>query len=223
MISQKLAHLDSEPIAYTPVDNGREIWTEGRELLHDSIIQDLYSEAAEVPCEHRAIIAGGLGGAGKTTILTEYAGIDLSQYLVINPDNIKEEMARRGMIPEVGRLSPMEASDLAHEESSYVAQQLALRAQGDGKNLIWDITMSTEESTAKRIQNLREDSYSDIEGIFVDIPTETSVERTEARHRKGHNEWLSGHGLGGRYVPHEVIRGQADEEWGSKNRRTSSQ
>lgn len=114
----------------------------------------------------------------------------------------------------------MEASDLAHEESSYVAQQLALRAQGDGKNLIWDITMSTEESTARRIQNLREDSYSDIEGIFVDIQTETSVERTEARHRKGHNEWLSGHGLGGRYVPPEVIRGQADEEWGSKNRRT---
>ncbi len=202
------------------VDNGREIWTEERELLHDSIIQDLYSKAAEIPCEHRAIIAGGLGGAGKTTILTEYAGIDLSRYLMINPDSIKEEMARRGMIPEVGRLSPMEASDLAHEESSYLAQQLALRAQADGKNLIWDITMSTEKSTSRRIQHLREGNYSQIDGIFVDIPTEASIKRTEARHREGHNEWLAGRGLGGRYVPPEVIRGQNDNEWGSQNRRT---
>ena len=54
-------------------------------------------------------------------------------------------MARRGMIPEVEGLSPMEASDLVHEESSYLARQLALRAQADGKNLIWDITMSDQE------------------------------------------------------------------------------
>ena len=42
----------------------------------------------------------------------------MSQYLMINPDDIKEEMARRGMVPEIEGLSPMEASDLVHEESS---------------------------------------------------------------------------------------------------------
>ncbi len=35
------------------------------------IIDDLYAEAAAVPCEHKAIVAGGLAGAGKTTVLTE--------------------------------------------------------------------------------------------------------------------------------------------------------
>ena len=43
-----------------------------------------------VPCERKAIVAGGLPGAGKTTVLPEFAGIDLSQYLMINPDVIKE-------------------------------------------------------------------------------------------------------------------------------------
>ena len=38
-------------------------------------------------------MAGGLGGAGKSTVLEKYAGIDRSKYLTINPDDIKEEMA----------------------------------------------------------------------------------------------------------------------------------
>ncbi len=52
---------------------------------------------------------------------------------MINPDDIKEEMAKRGMIPEVGGLSPMEASDLVHEESSDVAKRLAVRACAAGR------------------------------------------------------------------------------------------
>ena len=38
---------------------------------------------------------------------------------MINPDDIKEELAQRGMVPEIDGLSPMEATDLVHEESSY--------------------------------------------------------------------------------------------------------
>ena len=114
----------------------------------------------------KAIIAGGLGGAGKTTVLTEHANIDLSQYLMINPDDIKAEMARRGMIPEVKGLSPMEAADLVHEESSYLALRLALRAQRDGKNVIWDITMSTKKGAEGRIDDLRSAGYNEIDGTL---------------------------------------------------------
>ena len=83
--------------------------------------------------------------------LQQHAGIDWSQYLMINPDDIKEEMARRGMIPEIDGLSPMEASELVHEESSYLASQLAIRAQADGKNLIWDITMSIDKKPSSEL------------------------------------------------------------------------
>lgn len=202
------------------IDLDRKEWTVERNRLQGSLVADLYDRANEVPCDRQAIIAGGLGGAGKTTTLTGQAGIDLSRYLIINPDDIKEEMAHRGMIPELDKLSPMEASDLAHEESSYIAKRLALRATADGKNIIWDITMSSQESTEARINNLHDAGYERIEGIFVDIPPDLSITRTESRHREGHEQWRSGQGFGGRFVPPEVTKHQLDTEWGSKNRRT---
>jgi Zeta toxin len=202
------------------VDPAKEIWSIERTLQHDSLLADIYDQAAGVPCEYKAIIAGGLSGAGKSTVLANHPEIDRSQYLTINPDDIKEEMARRNMIPEVEGLSPMEASDLVHEESSYLARQLALRAQADGKNLIWDITMSDLQKTEKRIQDLREAGYSKIDGIFVEIPIETSLRRTEERYWTDQNKWFSGQGIGGRLIPPDVILRQRDDEWGSCNRKT---
>ena len=200
-------------------DPDRQQWTAERDRIHGEIVKDIYIEASSVPCEYRAIIAGGLGGAGKSTVLSEQLGIDKSQFLTINPDDIKERLARRGLVPEIQGLSPMEASDLVHEESSIIAKQLAHRAQLDGKNLIWDITMSSQESTQDRIDDLRSAGYSRIDAVFVDIPIETSIRRTQARHHEGHDKWRAGEGLGGRYVPPEVILRQADPDWGTKNRK----
>jgi predicted kinase len=204
-------------------DPDNEQWSYDRVLIQDSIIRDLYTAASDVPCDRRAILAGGLPGAGKTTVLDQHAGIDRSHFLTINPDDIKEEMAKRDMIPEVAGLTPMEASDLVHEESSYIAKQLALRATADGKNVIWDITMSSRASTESRIVDLRAAGYSQVEGIFVDIPIEVATHRSDARHREGHDDYGAGHGQGGRFVPAEVIAAQADPDWGSRNRRTFEQ
>lgn len=209
------AHLSTDNVH--TINPDKNIWSDERTGQHDQIIQDLYSAAAEVPRERQAIIAGGLGGAGKTTVLEKQAGIDLSQFLTINPDKIKEELAGRGMLPEVPGLTPMEASSLAHEESSYLARRLAMRAYAEGKNVIWDITMS-RPSSGDRVIELRNAGYQQISGVFVDIPIETSIERSNARHRRGYEKYLAGDGLGGRFVPNEVIRAQASPESGSKNR-----
>jgi predicted kinase len=200
-------------------DPDREQWTPARDRAQGELVASLYERSSAVPCDRLAIIAGGLGGAGKSTVLSKHAGIDLSQYVMVNPDDIKEEMGKRGLIPEVEGLSPMEASDLVHEESSAVAKQLARKAVADGKNVIWDITMSSRESTERRIDDLGAAGYS-IDGIFVDIPVETSVQRADLRHRAVHEDYRAGIGLGGRYVPPELIRAQADEVWGSQNRKT---
>ncbi len=201
-------------------DDERKLWTAERLALQEQILHELYTEADKVPCEGKAILAGGLPGSGKTTVLTEHAGIDLDNYLMINPDKIKEVMAARGMVPELAGLSPMEASDLVHEESSQIARRLARLAYADGKNVIWDITMSSPDSAASRIVDLRAAGYQHVEGIFVDIPVEVSVRRAEARYWEGHEDYLAGKGFGGRYVPPELIRAQADPEFGSQNRRT---
>ena len=204
-------------------DPDHEQWTEDRAVMQEAIIADLYGATGDVQCERRAILAGGLPGAGKTTVLEQHVGIDRSRYLTINPDEIKEEMAERGMIPEVAGLTPMEASDLVHEESSHIAKQLALRAMPEGKNVIWDITMASRESTQRRIGDLRAAGYAQVEGIFIDIPVDVGIRRSDARHREGHDSYRAGHGAGGRFVPADVIGSQADPEWGSRNRRTFEQ
>jgi predicted ABC-type ATPase len=202
------------------VNPDRDIWTDDRAEIHDQIIEAAYAAAADVPCEYKAVIAGGLGGAGKTTVLEHQAGIELSDYLMINPDTFKEELARRDMLPNIPGLSPLECSALAHEESSYLARQLAHRALADGKNVIWDITMSSRASAEGRIDELRSSGYQRIEGVFVDISVETSVSRMTDRHRRGHDRFLHGDGVGGRYIHAEIIRAQADPDYGSVNRRT---
>jgi hypothetical protein len=201
------------------IDDRRIVWSAERAALHDHIIDHLYAKAGSVPCEGKAVLAGGLPGSGKTTVLGSQAGIDRSRFLTLDPDEAKVEMAHRGMIPEVGDLSPMEASDLVHEESSHITKQLALRAYAESKNVIWDITMSSSASTQRRIGDLRAAGYGEVEGIFVDIPIEVSVQRADSRHREGQAAYLDGRGVGGRYVAPEAIRAHADPEFGSTNRR----
>jgi predicted kinase len=200
------------------IDVKRRIWTADRSEMHGEIVRDLYAKADGVPCEGKAILAGGLPGAGKTSVLGGVAGIDRSRYLMINPDDIKEELAKRGMVPEIKGLSPMEASDLAHEESSDVAKRLAIRAYADKKNVIWDVTMSSLASTQRRITDLKSEGYEHVEGIFVAIPVDVSVQRAENRHREGQDQCAAGHGLGGRYLPPDRIQSLADEKFGSINR-----
>jgi predicted kinase len=205
------------------VDDRRAVWRSERVALQEKVVNDLYAQYGDAPCEGKAIIAGGLPGSGKTTVLRERADIDLSRYLMINPDDAKEALAQHGMVPSVEGLTPMEASHLVHEESSLIAKRLAFRAYAEGKNVIWDITMSSTDSTRSRITDLRAAGYTDIEVVFVDIPVEVSVARAAARHREGHDDYLAGLNWGERYVAPEAIRAQADPEFGSANRRSFEQ
>ncbi|HEY7324862.1 MAG TPA: AAA family ATPase [Streptosporangiaceae bacterium] len=204
-------------VLYT-IDRKHEIWSDERDARHDALIDRLYAQSASVPGDHRAVLAGGLPGAGKTTVLTEHAGLDLSSYLVINPDLIKEEMARGMLLPQVRGLSPMESSMLAHEEASHLAKRLAHRAQAEGKNIVWDMTMSRTGTCTDRIAALRAHGYTQIDAVFVDIPIAVSLGRADARHREGHDDFRAGAGLGGRFVFREMILAHADKDWGSVNR-----
>jgi predicted kinase len=208
----------STQVRYT-LHGAGEVWSTERRQVHDAVVTDLYARSAGVPCEGKAIIAGGLPGAGKTTVLNECASLDLARYLMINPDLIKEEMARRSLMPRVDGLTPMEASDLAHEESSHIAKRLANRAEAEGRNVIWDITMSKTDSIAERVKSLRAAGYTEVDGVFVDIPVHVSVQRAAARHREAHDEFQAGRGFGGRHIGEATILKNADADWGSSNRR----
>ena len=212
----KMRGLDTDRLYTDPPDH--KSWSTERLAAQGEIIEDLYRGGGDVPCGGEAVLAGGLGGAGKGTVLAKYAGIDTSRYLVIDPDRIKEQMAERGMIPEVEGLSPMECSVLVHEESSWIAANLAKRAYAEGRNVIWDITMSSLESTERRIDDLRAAGYHHVTGVFVDIPAEQSVQRALGRYRAGMERYSHGVGQGGRYVPPAVILAQRTGEGQTVNR-----
>ncbi len=200
------------------IDPRQEIWSAERRTIHDQIVRERYAAARQVPSERWAIVAGGLPGAGKTTVLRDYAGIEQARYLVINPDLIKADLATRGLIPLVNGLTPMEAAELVHEESSHLAKRLARMAQADGRNVIWDITLSEADSASRRVESLRSGGYTLVTGLFVAAGVEICIERADARYRQGHDAYRAGSGLGGRFVAEEMIRVQADATWGSRNR-----
>lgn len=204
-------------LTYTHGRDGH-TWTPERTAQHKKIVDDLAAGYAHVPAEGKALLSGGLGGSGKTTVLTKYAGVDTKAYATINPDDIKEVMAERGMIPEVQGVTPLEAATLVHEESSHIANLLAARLYAERKNVLWDITMSRRSSVEKRLQELRDNGYGTIRGVFVDIPVETSVARATARHRRGLERYRRGEGYGGRFVPPEIIRAHASGGTSSANR-----
>lgn len=201
-------------------ENGH--WTAERDAIHREIADEVYARSNHVPNDGKAVIAGGLGGAGKTTVLTKHAGVDTGQYMTVNPDDIKEELAARGLMPDIpgaAGLSPMERAMLVHEESSRIAHMLANRAYAEKRNIIWDITMSSESSVKSRVAALKKAGYGQIDGVFVDIPVETSVERAMARYRRGVDKWRAGSGYGGRYVPPDIIRAQKTGTGATINRK----
>jgi hypothetical protein len=58
------------------------IWTAGRNMDQGALVAAMYGRADAIPCERKAVMAGGLPGADTTGVLTQ-AGIDASRHLTI--------------------------------------------------------------------------------------------------------------------------------------------
>lgn len=204
-------------------------WRLERDRIHRQIVDDVYQRAAGVPNEGKAIIMGGPMGAGKTTTVRDHAGVNLDDYLVISPDDMKDELAKRGLVPEIPGhpdVSPLERSTLVHAETMRLAHLLASRAYVDGKNVVWDISMGTPRAVRGHLGEMRRAGYGDVEAIVVDVSPETSRRRAYDRYRAGINDWLSGKGNGGRFIPGAVLADQHDERgrsWGRSSLRQTQE
>lgn len=187
-------------------------YTKERHLAQQEIIEDVLKAHDKVPCEGKAVLSGGMGGAGKTTVLTRYLGMDTSQYITINPDDIKEIMAERGMIPTLRGLTPMECSTLAHQEASYISALIMKSAIAEKRNIILDGTMASMKSMRRRTGQLRDGGYH-MSAVFVDITPETSQKRATSRYQRGMSKYTtSREGQGGRILPASVNQGNTPED-----------
>lgn len=194
-------------------------WFPARVIRQRLAADALYAKGYEAPDEGRAVLTGGLPGAGKTTALTSSPFIDMSRYLVLSSDDAKEVMCERGMIPELEGFAPMETAELIQEEASLITRMVADRAYREQKNVIWDTTMSSVDAVDKRVAPLREAGYDEIAAVFLDVPIEVSVQRVDQRHRVGYERYRNGARCEGRHVPAEFVRKHADAEWSSVNRK----
>lgn len=218
----QLMHGIRDPESGKPIPG---LYTPQRTEQHKAIVQSILDKHKEVPRERKAIMSGGLGGAGKGFVLKKHADVDKSKFLTIDPDEMKQELLSRGMVPEVPGLLPMEHAAFMHEESSDLANLLQQVALSQGMNIILDTTMASEDSVKKKLDKFKANDY-DVEAVFVDVPVDVSQASALGRHRGGVDRFRGGvdadHGeFGGRFVPPEYIeksRPPKGSPYNSKNR-----
>lgn len=201
------------------------LYSPERAEQHKAIISDILARHENVPTDRKAIMSGGLGGAGKGYVLENKADVHHDDYLTIDPDEMKQELLKRGMVPEVPGLLPMEHAAFIHEESSDLAKLLQQVAMKRGMNIILDTTMANADKTVPKVEQFLDQDY-EVEAVFVDVPIAVSLESALNRHRGGLDRFRAGeekgHGeFGGRFVPPEYIQSAAPPEgsaFHSKNR-----
>ena len=200
-------------------DKEYNLWSTERRKLHDKIIDKLVDKYKDVPTDGKVVFSGGITGAGKTTVLTEKLGLTSNDYATVSSDDFKELLAEEGAVPEVDGLLPMERTTLVHEESSQLADRFLSIMAAEKKNIIYDCTCKDFKSTKRRISNILNNGYNnlDIQLVFVDIPITVSHERAKNRYRNG----LNAFSLGGRYCPPNVINAQAPSKGSNFNTQNS--
>ena len=154
-------------------------------------------------------------------------GMDPKDWIMLNPDDIKERMIDDGIFPEIKGLSPMESVGVMHEFSSYVAKQATRAAMRDGYNVIHDVTLANDKAAGK-VEALNSKWGYEADGVFVDVSMEMSAKSQIKRHLGGLNRLRTGTddgdrpaSDGGRYVPTRVLGASAsdDPDYRSTNRK----
>lgn len=200
--------------AFASRDFGGIEYNEERREDQQEIIAEYMNDVADrVPRQGKVLFSGGLGGAGKSTVLRSFAGIDQTQYATLNPDDVKESMAEKGMIPPVPGLLPMEASTLVHNEASQLTDDMRGILVRQKRNICFDMTMGSYSSVENRASACKEKGYTEFKAIFVDISTNTSHSRARSRYRNGMQKAVSmfqqgENPMGGRHLPARIIDGQ---------------
>lgn len=195
------------------------VWDPKRAKIHKEIVKQLLAKYSSAKADRKMLITGGLPGAGKSGTLGKI-DLNLDDYLMASPDDVKEELAKRGMVPDVPGLLPMELAPLVHVESNDITNMLVRAAEKQGLNIIQDISMSNSQTVDRREREAHQAGYK-VHALFVDIPVETSVDRALSRYRSGMEKRRgTGEGPGGRWMPPSAIRRAAgDPQYGSVNRR----
>lgn len=200
--TQLEAKTDTESV-YDHIDGHPGKWTAEREAQQDAII-DHFLGLGHPKAENKALVLGGLPGAGKTTFLNSDQGqtalaLDMEDYVVVNPDEVKTIMMERGMVPDYEGLTSDEAATLFHEESTQIAQDVMHKAMSQGLNVVYDTSLK-KTAQVNRIADTADavGQKYDTTVVFIDVPVDTAKERAIHRYSQG-----------GRFIPLDLISSMA--------------
>jgi hypothetical protein len=163
------------------------LWTPERERMHSAILENFKHRCAGLPRDgHAALLTAGAPGAGKGGALRGLAewhgrggelgralarvhGIDVRDYVVLDPDEFKVAIFRHGGAPLLPahayelsggrRLAPSETASLTHRESAYLQGAFEQWARSEGYNLLYDATLRDQQWNEKLLGGLRRDGY----------------------------------------------------------------
>jgi hypothetical protein len=159
------------------------IWSADRTRRQGHIVDGLYRQAAGVPAERRAVLAGGLRGADKGAALDK-AGVDRARYLTISVDGMLAELARRSLIPVVAGRAPLEGAELVHAEAQHVAKRLAARAMAVGTNVLLDVTAASWPSVRSWLHVADLAAYT-LDVVIVEVSDADAVRWADGEHYRG--------------------------------------
>lgn len=171
-------------------DKGGRPLDERREIVHDPIIKAAFEgkiPAAKIGNGEKktAILTMGGPGSGKGVVLDKLAkhGLDLKHFVHVDPDAVKEKLpeykqsvAREGDFDRTFR----GAANQVHEESSYLAKQIAAKAIEGGHHVVIDGTGGNADKFIGAIKKLEGAGY-DVHVHHPILSTEEGNARVQAR------------------------------------------
>ncbi len=154
-----------------------------RQKLHKKIIDGFLKEG-EVAAKGEkpvAILMGGGSAAGKGTLLSRLQAdgtIPEKGFVHIDPDLVKTGTETIPGIPayqKITKAGDHRAANLAHRESSEIANNLQQRAMEDGRHLVLDKTLWDPKKAKQIIQDLKDAGYDvKLFGVTAD-PSEALI------------------------------------------------
>ncbi|MFJ1567695.1 zeta toxin family protein [Streptomyces erythrochromogenes] len=209
-------------------------WDRSRMRMQGEVLERFKAENAHRPRGGRAVLmTAGAPGAGKgfaqgnldtwqredTELgrrLAAAHGLDLKDYVVLNPDDFKQALFEAGGLPRLdpqamalpfGReLTPAELSGLLHREASELRNQFEEWAREGGYNLLYDATLANQDDAAKLLSGLRDEHYDQRVILSVEVPREQSLAQNANRWYQGRLLYEQGRdNYGGRMSPDQMI------------------
>lgn len=169
--------------------------TPEREKLHEEIILRALEGKEKANGQQEFIMMGGGPASGKSTVVKKGA-VDVpdeKHAVTIDPDWCKAQLPEYQAMVKAGDKT---AASYCHEESSALAKRISTVAQKNGYNVLYD---GTGDGSVKSVEKKLAEAKANglvTKGVYVTVPTNIAVERSNARGIKT-----------GRVVPEETIRG----------------